>query len=273
MKLTLIYFSSLFIVLASCGSVKDKVEEHFDARLIVSDSSKVELYSYNELDTSVLIMEYQYFKFDSITSKGSLPYHDSVNQLVVSFIESITSFESFDTTAKISTTFFDNALMKFADYYRSDVYEGDAPVWYFESSSTIENDFVRFSQISNWTWAYTGGAHGNGFSAYQQVDKTTGKELILDDFISNIQELTTIVDTIFRKENELTFKSNLEEEGYWFDDGLFKLNENFLFEEGKMIFVYNAYEIAPYSAGSITIEVPLKKISHLLKTKLSYKEN
>jgi len=258
----------------ACSTTKEQ-KKKYEAKLsnIISDSSRVELVSFKGEDTSLLIMDYQYFRFDTVTGKAALPYQDSVNEIIVKFITDITYFDAIEVDLEFSPSFFDDALEEFSGMYHDATDTDGGLMWFFESSTVIKDERKDFCQVFNFNWNYTGGAHGNGFMEYHQVDKKTGKLLSLDDFISDIPELTAIADVIFREGNELTFDSDLQKEGYWFDDGLFKLNENFLFEDGKLVFVYNAYEIAPYSAGSITIEVPLKKISHLLKTKLSYKEN
>ena len=41
--------------------------------------------------------------------------------------------------------------------------------------------------------------------------------------------------------------------------------DNFLFSKNAMLFLYNRYDIAPYAAGEIVIEVPYEEIGHYLK--------
>ena len=41
--------------------------------------------------------------------------------------------------------------------------------------------------------------------------------------------------------------------------------DNFLLSKRGMLFLFNRYDIAPYSAGEIVIEVPYEEIGHLLK--------
>ena len=55
---------------------------------------------------------------------------------------------------------------------------------------------------------------------------------------------------------------------FWFDEEGFTVNNNFYFNEGKVIFHFNTYEIAPYVMGPTTIEIPISKIEHLLKKKV-----
>ena len=40
--------------------------------------------------------------------------------------------------------------------------------------------------------------------------------------------------------------------------------ENFLLAKEKVMFLFNRYDIAPYSAGEIVLEVPYEEIGHCL---------
>ncbi|MBL1279140.1 MAG: DUF3298 domain-containing protein [Fluviicola sp.] len=274
MRINLVIITIIGTVLFACSSAKEIASTVNNSKeQTFSGSSQVELYSNNDKDTSIMEMEYQYFKFDETTGKALLPYQDSMNQKIVDYFMGITSFESLDTNVRISVKFFDNALNRFANYYRSDAYEANDPIWYFEASQSLNNEFNDFCQLTAWSWAYTGGAHGNGFSTFIQVDKKTGEELKLADFISDREQLDLIADTIFRKGYELTLEDDLSEKGYWFDKSKFRVNDTFYFEENKLIFVFNTYEIAPYSFGSAVVEIPLDKIKHLLKRQLYKNKN
>lgn len=268
-KLLKLFLVLLVLVITSCGTIDDTsaVNGVGYQDQVISDTSRYNLVSWNKKDTSVLNISYQHFLFDKVTKKAALPYQDSVNHEIVKYVSIITSFESFDENAVISELFFDNRLREFANYYESDSDDESTVLWSFEASIGIDDDYSDFCQISASNWSYTGGAHGNGHSTYFIKDKKTGAPLDLNDFINDIEELNLLAEVEFRKELELIPTANLEEEGFWFDNGKFVVNDNFYFEDESLVFLFNTYEIAPYSAGSIQFAIPIKKIEHLLKIK------
>lgn len=234
---------------------------------IVSDTSRINLLSWSKKDTSVLNLSYQHFLFDNVSKKAAYPYQDSVNHEIVKYVSIITSFESFDENAVISEEFFDLRLKEFANYYESDSDDESTVLWSFEASIGIDNSYNYFCQVSTSNWSYTGGAHGNGHSTYFIKDKESGSSLDLNDFISDVDELNVIAEIEFREELNLIPTASLDEEGFWFDNGKFVVNDNFYFGDDSLNFLFNTYEIAPYSAGSIQFAIPIKKIEHLLKIK------
>jgi hypothetical protein len=122
-------------------------------------------------------------------------------------------------------------------------------------------------QVKRNSYQFTGGAHGNSYVSNNLFSKETGEQLNLKDFISDIPKLTKIAEKYFRQTVEIKATDDLEEQGFWFTKG-FELNGNFYFENNKMIFVYNQYEIGPYSMGIIFVEIPVREIKSLIKLDL-----
>ncbi len=258
----------LLTVIVSCSSMKGKDSVKDGGSKIISDTSSVELYSFDEKDTSLMIMDYQYFQYDPLTGKSSLNYQDSVNQKVVDFINNSTSMESMDNSIKISEQFFEKSINKMADYYRVDLYDSGQSIWHYEASVKINNDFKDFSQLSCWTWSYTGGAHGNGFSSYFLTDKIDGRALKTVDFITDTSELNKIGEEFFREAVNISKDTDLAEEGFWFDENKFGFTDIFFFNDEGINFFFNTYEIASYVDGPLTVTIPIERVKHLLKRTL-----
>jgi hypothetical protein len=105
-------------------------------------------------------------------------------------------------------------------------------------------------------YQYSGGAHGNyGTTAFNY--KPNGTPVTLENLSSNIDELTAIAEQTFRKQN-----GELKE--YWFDDEKFYLPDVFYFTENAIVFYYGLYEIAPYAAGDIFLELNNDDVKHLI---------
>jgi hypothetical protein len=83
-----------------------------------------------------------------------------------------------------------------------------------------------------------------------------------------LPRLTAITERHFRAKRELGPTADLKEEGFWWKDGRFHLNENYGFGETSLTFFYNQYEVAPYSMGVTEVEIPYAEIAHLLRPKL-----
>jgi hypothetical protein len=115
------------------------------------------------------------------------------------------------------------------------------------------------------TYAFTGGAHGMQVNTVQNFDLVTGKAIELADMVdtSNYKELETILTNALKKELNLQLQDSLSNHGF-FVNSISPLANVWMLNEG-LVFVYNPYEIAPYSFGSTKVSVPYTEIKHLLR--------
>lgn len=104
---------------------------------------------------------------------------------------------------------------------------------------------------------FSGGAHGYYYEFYKVFNLNTSSTLQLTDIFTSLDEKIW---------NPILLKSFLRDQDpeLLFEDKI-PLNSNFYFDENHITFVYNQYEIAPYSSGVITIKIPFSEISQHLK--------
>jgi len=114
-------------------------------------------------------------------------------------------------------------------------------------------------------YSFSAGAHGMGWIDFIHHDLKTGKRLYLNDFFKSIDKLMKLTESSFRKQMELKENDDLEKSGFWFTNNKFHINENFCFRNDSIEFMYNQYEIAPFSMGSILIKVPTKEVKSDLR--------
>lgn len=109
--------------------------------------------------------------------------------------------------------------------------------------------------------SYTGGAHGAHQTTYNTLDIRNG-EILKEDIIFRSgyrDQLTSIIKEALRdsRNNRGDSITILEPEDVI-------PNGNFYFDDRGMVYVYNEYEIAPYSDGLIEARIPYDKIINLL---------
>ncbi|MGB3464439.1 MAG: DUF3298 and DUF4163 domain-containing protein [Cyclobacteriaceae bacterium] len=112
---------------------------------------------------------------------------------------------------------------------------------------------------------YTGGAHPNSSIEYKILDIKKKQLLGLEDIVSDRKKLTATAEKLFRKQKNLTQNINLQEEGYFFENGKFTINENIGLNQNGLVIYFNSYEIAPYAMGPSAVFIPFYEIKEILK--------
>ncbi len=105
------------------------------------------------------------------------------------------------------------------------------------------------------TYVYNGGAHGLGNKTYLHFNMKTGEIFHLKDVFMQGSDLK--VNQIIKSRCD---EKKMEDDFFIFEDAEPTLNENFYFDNKNFYFLYNPYEIAPYSSGYIAIDIPIKEV-------------
>lgn len=118
-------------------------------------------------------------------------------------------------------------------------------------------------------FVYMGGAHGLETRYYFNYNLKTGKLITESDlFINNYK--TKLSDLIkqriveqSKEDSEEAPIMDLENTDYWTDS--IKPNGNFYITDEGINYVFNPYEIAPYSLGETEVSLPYDRLKDILK--------
>src|SRR5688572_27913538 len=126
---------------------------------------------------------------------------------------------------------------------------------------------TKLLTLANWNFSYTGGAHGNYYTSYMNIDLTTNKEILLREVLnsSGIQQLNPLLEKYFRKDKGLKSSEDLTEGGLF--ENKIEANENFYLTTKGIGFSYAPYEIGPYAAGEINVFIPFTELNAYLQPK------
>ena len=160
-------------------------------------------------------------------------------------------------------TSLENAITSFDEAYKSfktDVSEtGLAWEAIFDGEVIYKSAGVITIAINS--YMNTGGAHGNMNITLYNFDAATGQVLELDDIIDDEDALTNFIEPYF--EAAIAEKDNAERSDYFFGDP-FHLPANIGLSDEGVLFLYNAYEIAPYAMGMTEFTVPFEDMQRFL---------
>lgn len=115
------------------------------------------------------------------------------------------------------------------------------------------------------TYSFTGGAHGYGSSHYLLFDKRKGTLIAREELIKDEKGFTQLAEQKFREHYASNTESPLNEQGFMFEDDQFHLPKNIGYTASGLKLIYNPYEIAPYSDGQITLEIPYEEANTFLR--------
>jgi len=192
-----------------------------------------------------------------IAVKGNQPIaHEAINTT----IEKITKGNAPTITASLDS-FIAGAKNFFEEF-------PDVPTGYgLEIEQSVLLNTPTVLTIEEFNYAFTGGAHGNYGTTYYNFDATTGKVIQLKDILVDNYAipLKTIAESIFKKSYLEAGMTNYSEAGFYFENDVFKLTENFAITKEGLKFLYNPYEVAPYALGQQEVIIPYVDLKKLIK--------
>src|SRR5690606_24904773 len=174
------------------------------------------------------------------------------------FVQTALLGDDSTTVEEAASTF----IGEFDRFYTSDPYPR---IWTSESHAKVYRITPSYLALAIHASSYTGGAHGNYATIFKQYDLQANEWLTLDDMVtpSFQNELTAVAERYFRTQENLGINQSLED-AYFFDQGQFRLPDNFTLEADSMLFLYTIYEIKPYVNGETELRVPYADIERLL---------
>jgi hypothetical protein len=129
--------------------------------------------------------------------------------------------------------------------------------WDHEEAEQVMYNTPGLLVLLHETYEYEGGAHGSASSDYVNVDMKSLTIMSLNDVFRS-DARAAIADLLTRKAREmngLAKDQSLQDAGYFVDT--LDVTDNFYLCRAGVGFVYGQYEVAPYSAGSVEVFLPM----------------
>lgn len=130
----------------------------------------------------------------------------------------------------------------------------------------VQTDEGRVLSFSVERYLYLGGAHGINNRLFLNFDKQTGCVLTENDlFIEGAEEDLThlLLLNLVRQNDDLSLISDVEASDY--EKESIRPNGNFYFAPEGVVYIFNPYEIGPYSLGETNICIPVEEVRPYLK--------
>ena len=195
--------------------------------------------------------------------------HRLINEAVIKkifYFEGLTVKEAADSFANVYTRSYQQDL---APLYREDRSDQAKHPWY-EYRYTVTTDAHPgrpgiTCYLVNLDY-YEGGAHGITQLLTLNFDNKTGKSVKLSDLMQPDyeQKLNELLLKALLKKTGAKDLDALHDQGYLYSMYIFA-PENYLLESDGITFVYNPYELAPYSEGIIKLTIDYDDLEKLLK--------
>ncbi|MFD0941597.1 DUF3298 and DUF4163 domain-containing protein [Pedobacter boryungensis] len=257
MKKLAIFFIGICIF-SACRNEKNrdssKNEITVDTLTYAYDSVKI--YSKNVVKTDFKISD---------TTKAVITYpifkNEILNNYILRQVFNYIGEEEKATSYKDIATSFVNG---YDDFHAQN--KTSAQTWWLTISVKLlrqTNNYIALQYINS---DYSGGAHPNTSFSYLNYNTKTNSALTLDSLIATNQreKLVSVAEAIFRKDEKLTTTEPLSGK-YFFSDDKFHLPENFYVSNKGLVFLYNPYEIKPYSEGITKLTIPFSTLKGIAK--------
>lgn len=258
MKQLLFLFSGLFsfLFLTRCGTPEHKTEQAADSVSYEYKSLILSADSCNIEDPRCTFFRYQYPAFTNIQG----PLADSVSGIMKALFPG----EVEGTYVSADSSF--RELMNGYKEYKAIPGTSDIN-WNYEISVQVIGQNRHWMQMEVSTWGFTGGAHDFAYIYYYVLEKATGRKLKLNDFFDStkLEKLRQMGEVEFCKVRKITPSQSLSDAGFDFEDDRFFLPENFYFDQAGIHFIFNDYEVGPYTMRETEFFLPANKVVPLMK--------
>jgi hypothetical protein len=124
-----------------------------------------------------------------------------------------------------------------------------------------ENDILSFE---NYTYGYTGGAHGLSISRFRVIDLKDGHQVTLDEIFREDyrNDLRDIINSSARRKYKLERNQSLIDAGFFTE--FIDAGPNYYVTKDGIGFYYNQYEVAPFALGPIDIFITYRELMRIL---------
>lgn len=260
--------SIIFLLLTqvACNNVGNNADSASDTAKI--EFTRIDTTATAAIDTLDKASPCLKFEISLPFAQGNSPAAQSINS---SIIYTTFGLDGSDAQTAIDTAFArerDEYLAQRPHYLNEKSME-HSPVWFNQEISIKGTESRGLDNCINYTiesYTFSGGAHGMETTTLLNFNAKNGAEIILDSiFTPNFEQpLSAALISALGLQLGATTPEEINEKGYFNIEELYPTN-NFLLTKDSIIFLYNPYEIAPYSMGSTRIALGYNQIQQLLK--------
>jgi hypothetical protein len=167
-------------------------------------------------------------------------------------------------------------FQNFSEYKEELIDHGllDEPMpWYREIIITMTQLNTQILSIIHQEYEFMGGAHGNGYISYYNIDLKNNVVLKSEDVFESRATLQVagLIESYIKKAYEIEETDNLEDIGISFNKT--NITSNFTFLENGIKFLYNPYEIAAYVLGGTEVIIPYSELEDKIRPEIWKKIN
>lgn len=223
---------------------------HSEDKLIPKDANS----PIAEIELTLIFPEDKYFQAGIV---------DSVKQLIADSFFGDNFYEDNPDSmlTHFETEYFTNYKEQNEDWYS----KGTSFNWQKTVNMSVvynSNYLVCFEYLK---YAYSGGAHGMTNIAFDLINLNSGNILTYNDIFEEgtMDTLTAIITRQLRNDYKIPDDVPLKKAGFFVDD--VAPNHNIFINGNGIGFLYNSYEIAPYSNGQTNIFLEFNEIKGFLK--------
>lgn len=181
--------------------------------------------------------------------------------------EELITLLSFDD--ELEVTSIEDALSSFKKGYLvlQQIYDDEPTAWEAKIEGAISYEDDNYLTIVLDTYLFTGGAHGYTSKKFLNFDKKKGVELENLELFNNAEEFRTFAEEVFRRTENIPTGKSINHTGFMFEQDSFYLPENIGFTEKGIKLLYNPYEVASYTDGTIELVLPHSEVKKYLAKK------
>ena len=197
-------------------------------------------------------------KLDTLADGSEL-----AGQLAAVLRDSVLSTPGYATVKETMAAFADKTKTEWeaelAERYEPESeYKDMFQYYYIVKGNPVENGLDSIMSYEAQTSCYLGGAHGSHVVQYFNFNRTSGKLLSIQDIVPAAKEMLVLMamqDQLCQDYEAKDLADLQEQTGITMLGDLY-LTNNFLLKGDSILFLFNQYDIAPYSAGLISVTLP-----------------
>lgn len=252
------------VLLVSLGNVGCSNELEFVRKTVIDSVSLSEDSSVPTCSYSIDFMYARAGKSDQITER--------INTYLVEAVFSIENLSPAEAVDSFANRFIADYRRDVSPFYLVDKQSPNHSLrgWYnYETNISTSVNTSYGGDVLNYQVeeeSYLGGAHGNYRAKWINFRKEDGTVISLDEImqIGYQSKLTELLIKALEEKCNVNSIEELREKGYLNWSEMFP-SPNFFIKDDGIDFLYNPYEIAPWSMGRTELTISNKKLKRLLK--------